>query len=181
MTKIIPNLISKLSVSKRTVALTATGLLATAAVGTAAVQITSSNVSATIPQASPTTQVVGTPSGSTPGSSTSTGQHRRTLLNRAVHGSVEIYSHKTGQLVTITLDRGKLVSATSSAITISELGVGNVTINLAPTTRFLGLTEAQLEADPSARVFLVSRDGTLWAVHSRVITASPTSTGSAAA
>ena len=77
--------------------------------------------------------------------------HRRprTLLQRAEHAVVTLYSKKSGS-VTVTIDRGKLTSVNSSTIALVHLDGTGVSAAITSSTKFRRATEAQLASELAA-------------------------------
>lgn len=109
---------------------------------------------------------------------------RGILHHHGFHVVDEYFSKKTNSVVTVTLDFGKLTSATASAITISEPNGASVTENIVSTTHFRGLPLSVLEgssANTPVRVVLVQKDGVLVDVGARHMrSSSATGTSSSA-
>jgi hypothetical protein len=79
------------------------------------------------------------------------------LLRRSVHASFVVKDGKSGAYVTVTLDRGKLQSVSSTSISILRADGVTVTEPVNSSTHFVRTTEATLT--PGARVVLVGING----------------------
>jgi hypothetical protein len=81
----------------------------------------------------------------------------RGLLERSDHTTVEVKAK--GQWVTFTIDRGKVTSTSANSISLARPDGQSVTINIAPTTKYRGVSGATaVQVGKSARV--VSENGT---------------------
>jgi hypothetical protein len=97
--------------------------------------------------------------------------HHRRLLGRSDYATIELHRH--GQWITLVLDRGQVTAVTSSRITIKRPDGVTVSIALAATTKYRGLSgESAVRSDQRATV--VSDNGTALRVSQRTPKATST-------
>jgi hypothetical protein len=96
------------------------------------------------------------------------------LLQRAEHAEL-IVRTKTG-FQTIDIDRGTIASISASSISLTRPDGVVVTATISSTTKFAGLTQAQVAAGDKAVV--IQSSGTAISIRSRTATSSSSSASS---
>jgi hypothetical protein len=94
------------------------------------------------------------------------------LVRHTVHAQLVVHTAKG--YTTIDVDRGKLTTASSSTVTIKRPDGPSVSATITSSTKFIGLTEAQLA--PGDGVVLVQHAGYALYVAARAPTTSSSST-----
>lgn len=87
------------------------------------------------------------------------------LFRRAVHGDL-VVKDRTGQFVTVTVDKGKVTGHTPTSITLQRADGKSVTLALDSSTRYRGIASASEIADGKGAV-VVSKGGTATVVAQR--------------
>jgi hypothetical protein len=84
--------------------------------------------------------------------------HPRGILQRADHATAEVKIK--GQWVTLSLDRGKIASASSGSITLDRPDGQPVTIALGPTTHYRGVAHSAKTLERGDVAIVISQAGT---------------------